>query len=113
MSDVEICAELAEKGYKPWEIDLLDRWWIAHIIFHPRGQKGVPHRVIREAEAVQDAQHDGIRATAALAHPRASTASCTIRAKPSAFNDAPPTSAPSTSGSAKNSAALSGVQLPP
>ena len=40
MSDVEICAELAEKGYKPWEIDLLDRWWIAHIIFHPRGQKG-------------------------------------------------------------------------
>jgi len=40
LNEVEICAELAERGYKPWEIDKLDRWWIAHIIFHPRGERG-------------------------------------------------------------------------
>lgn len=39
LNDVEMCAELADRGYKPWEIDKMDRWWIAHIIFHPRNDK--------------------------------------------------------------------------
>lgn len=40
LNTLEMCAELAERGYRPWEIDDLDRWWIAHVIFHPRDQHG-------------------------------------------------------------------------
>lgn len=36
----EICAVLAEKGLKPWEIEKLDRWWIAYVYFAPRGKYG-------------------------------------------------------------------------
>lgn len=37
---IEVCAELAEKGYRPEEIEKLDRWWIAYVISHPRGERG-------------------------------------------------------------------------
>lgn len=38
---VEICAELVDKrNLRPWEIEQLDRWWIAHVYWHPRNEKG-------------------------------------------------------------------------
>ena len=30
---------MEEKGYKKWEIGLLDRWWVHNIIFYPRREK--------------------------------------------------------------------------
>ena len=37
---IEICAELVEKfELRPWDIENLDRWWIAHVYWHPRDAK--------------------------------------------------------------------------
>ncbi len=78
---------------------------------HPRGHQSVASRIRPDPEAVEHAEDD--RARPPFAHPRSSAAARTMPAKRSASSDAPPTSAPSRSGMAKNSGAFSGVQLPP
>ncbi len=38
---LEIAAELVKHfGLRPWDIELLDRWTIAHVYFHPRDKWG-------------------------------------------------------------------------
>ncbi len=76
---------------------------------HLRGEQRVALRVVVQAEAVEHAQDHRSRRHQV----RTSAAARTIAAKRDASSEAPPTSAPSTSGMAKRSPELSGVQLPP
>src|SRR5205823_4702251 len=83
---------------------------------HVGGEQRVPAGIVVEPKAVEDAQHHrpmAGRGGRPAGQPRSSAAQATIRPKAVASRDAPPTSAPSTSGWAKNSRALSGVTLPP
>ncbi len=81
-----------------------------------RGQRdSVAGPGLGQAPAVEHDQRRSL-APAALSGPGASaiySAAATIAANDSASRLAPPTSAPSMSGSASSSAALSGLTLPP
>ena len=74
-----------------------------------------------DTEAVEDDEHDGSRPVrarhpAVVAASRASAvtaARATIPAISSGLSEAPPTSAPSIEGSARNSAMFAAVTLPP
>ncbi len=72
----------------------------------PRERHGVPGPVGRETEAVEHDERDG------SGHQPADAARA-IAAKLPGSRQAPPTSAPSTSGCASSSAALSGLTEPP
>ena len=88
-----------------------------------RGRRDrVGRGVVADPEAIEDDEDDGPRpAGRSLAHPvtaapRAAAvnpARATIPAISSGLSDAPPTSAPSIAGSARNSAMLAEVTLPP
>ena len=85
---------------------------------HRGGGDGVLRRVRADPEPVEDHENDGPR-SGALGHeasPRAAAvrpARATIPAISSGFSEAPPMSAPSTPGSARNSAMFAEVTLPP
>lgn len=40
IDDAAVYAWLEEKGYKKWEIDKLDRWYVNNIIKYPRDKHG-------------------------------------------------------------------------
>ena len=82
---------------------------------HVGSEQRVPPRIVVQPKAVEDAEHDrlGRRPAPSGGQPWSSAAQATIRPNPTASREAPPTSAPSMSGWAKNSRALSGVTLPP
>src|SRR5438132_606334 len=79
----------------------------------PRSQQRIARGVVGEAPAIEHAEDHGPGSIPRYGHARASAAMRTMAAKRAASSDAPPTSAPSMSGWVKNSAAFSGVQLPP
>src|SRR5687768_17295523 len=78
---------------------------------------GVADRITPDPEAIEHDQHDGSRSAGRHpARPRARAvmpARATMPAISSGLSDAPPTSAPSMVGSARNSPILADVTLPP
>src|SRR5436190_14781996 len=92
---------------------------------HPSGRDRIRCGIAPEAEPVEDHQDDGARAPfgrsdraralrhAAVRAAAVSPARATIPAISSGLSDAPPTSAPSIEGSARNSAMFDDVTLPP
>ena len=86
---------------------------------HPRGRDGVDCRIEADPEPIEHDQHDRARTRpggvghAAARAAAVSPARATIPAISSGLSDAPPTRAPSIEGSARNSAMLDDVTLPP
>ena len=97
----------------PGRLQLADRPPLADRVpgRHPRRQQRVPLRILVDPEPVEDAQDDGpghAMLARHVAHRPGATAAAPMAAKPSGSREAPPTSAPSTSGCEKNSARVGG-----